>query len=111
MLNFQVPFFTIGHFDGLSEDTVTRTAHLDVPEDVLAIAASLQSARQWLLEQHPGMDTDCSAEVAVRGYFSLAGEGFNVEAVQLVCLSDGFVARVGLDNGVYVETDLIALPL
>lgn len=111
MLNFQVPFYTIGHFDGLSEDTVTRTAHVDVPDEVLAVAASLQSARQWLLEQHPGMDMDCSADVAIRGYYSFGGEGFHAESAQLVVLSDGFVARVALDNGVYVETDLLALPL
>ena len=29
--SFEVAFFTIGEFEGLSADDTTRTAHIDVP--------------------------------------------------------------------------------
>lgn len=113
--SFQVPFFTIGEFDGLSDDDTTRTAHIDVPADCLPVAATLQSARQWLNAQHAGIDMECTAELPVRGYFtfnSVQGtEGFNVENAQLVALDEGFVVRAELDNGVFVESDLIAIQL
>lgn len=111
--SFQVAFYTIGTYEGLSGDDVTRTAHIDVPAECVAIAASLQSARRWLDEQHAGLDLECTAELPVRGYFSFKGpqasEGLNVESAQLVALDEGFVVRASLDNGVWVETDLIAL--
>lgn len=111
--NFQVSFFTIGQFEGLSDDATTRTAHIDIDSAALPVAATLQSARQWLTEQQPGMDMECAAEIALRGYFSFqsaqGSSGYNVEQAQLVALDEGFVVRVGLDNGVYVESDLIAL--
>lgn len=113
--SFEVAFFTIGEFDGLSGDDITRTAHIDVPTDCLPVAATLQSARQWLNEQHAEIDMECAAELPVRGYFSFKGaqtsEGLNVESAQLVALDEGFVVRASLDNGVCVESDLIALAL
>lgn len=111
--SFQVAFFTIGQFDGLSDDDVTRTAHIDVSADCLPVAATLQSARQWLTEQHADIDMECSAELPVRGFFTFTTaqgtEGFNAESAQLVALDEGFVVRAELDNGVFVESDLIAL--
>ena len=113
--SFEVAFFTIGELDGLSGDDITRTAHIDVPADCLPVAATLQSARQWLNQQHAGIDMECTAELPVRGYFAFKGvsinEGFNVESAQLVALDEGFVVRAGLNNGVYVESDLLALNL
>lgn len=113
--SFQVTFFTIGAFDTLSGDDVTRTAHIDVPHDSLPVAATLQSARQWLNEQHADIDMECSAELPVRGFFTFASEqgteSFNVENAQLVALDEGFVVRAELDNGVFVESDLLALDL
>lgn len=113
--SFEVAFFTIGEFDGLSGDDVTRTAHIDIPADCVPVAATLQSARQWLNQQHAGIDMECTADLSVRGYFTFKGaainEGFNVESAQLVALDEGFVVRAGLGNGVYVESDLIAVNL
>lgn len=113
--NFEVAFFTIGEFEGLSQDHITRTAHIDVPSECLAVAASLQSARQWLTEQHAEVDLECTAELPVRGYFTFkdaqGSQGFNVEQAQLVALDEGFVVRAALDNGVYVESDLLALAI
>lgn len=113
--NFEVPFYTIGAFEGLSDDTTVRTAHIDVPAHCLAVAATLQSARQWLNEQHAGIDMECTAELPVRGYFTFKTasntEGFNVEQAQLVALDEGFVIRAVLDNDVNVESDLLALAL
>jgi hypothetical protein len=71
--SFEVAFFTIGEFEGLSADDTTRTAHIDVPTDCLSVAAALQSARQWLNEQHAHIDMECAAELPVRGYFSFKG--------------------------------------
>ena len=111
--SFEVAFFTIGEFDVLSADETVRTAHIDLSEDCLAVAATLQSARQWLIEQHAQLDMECAAELPIRGYFSFKTEqgveGFNVESAQLVALDEGFVVRAGLENGVCVETDLMAL--
>lgn len=113
--SFQVAFFTIGQLDGLSGDDVTRSAHIDVPADSLAVAATLQSARQWLTEQHAHIDMECTAELPVRGFFTFKSaqgtESFNVESAQLVALDEGFVVRAELDNGVFVESDLIAIAL
>ena len=61
--SFEVAFFTIGEFEGLSADDTTRTAHIDVPADCLPVAATLQSARQWLNEQHAHIDMECAAEL------------------------------------------------
>ena len=69
--SFQVAFFTIGEFDTLSSDDVVRSAFIDVPADCLPIAASLQSARQWLVQQHASIDMECSAELPLRAYFTL----------------------------------------
>ena len=113
--SFQVAFFTIGDLDGLSGDEIVRNAHIDVPADSLPIAASLQSARQWLVEQHADIDMECAAELPLRGYFTFQSaqgtEGFNVESAQLVALDEGFVVRASLDNGVAVESDLLAIQL
>lgn len=113
--SFEVAFFTIGEFDGLSGDDVTRTAHIDVPAECLAVAATLQSARQWLIEQHADIDMECAAELPLRGYFSFkssqGSEGLHIESAQLVALEDGFVVRAGLDNGVCVESDVIEIAL
>lgn len=113
--SFEVAFFTIGEFDGLSGDEITRTAHIDIPEDYLPVAATLQSARQWLTEQHADIDMECTAELALRGFFSFkqaqGSEGFNVEEAQLVALDEGFVVRASLDNGVFVESDLLPITL
>ena len=113
--SYQLDFFTIGEHAGLSDDATTRRVHLDVPAEALAVAASLQSARQWLLEQHAGIDMECTAELALRGYFTFQSseqhQGFHIESAQLVALEDGFVVRAGLENGIYVETDLLQLPL
>lgn len=111
--SLQVAFFTIGEFDTLSSDDVVRSAFIDMPADCLPIAASLQSARQWLVQQHASIDMECSAELPLRAYFTFKSvhinEGFNVESAQLVALDEGFVVRAQLDNGVYVESDLIAI--
>lgn len=113
--SFQVAFFTIGQFDGLSTDDITRHAHIDVPAEAVAVAATLQSARQWLTEQHAGIDMECTADLPVRGFFTFktaqGTEGFNVESAQLVALDEGFVVRAELDNGVFVESDLLAITL
>jgi hypothetical protein len=113
--SFAVEFFTVGEFEGLSDESVTRTAHIDVPAECLPVAATLQSARQWLTEQHADIDMECAAELPLRGYFAFRGEqvneGYNVESALLVALDDGFVVRVQLDNGVYVESDLLGLQL
>ena len=111
--SFEVAFFTIGELEGLSGDEVTRTAHIDIPAECLQVAATLQSARQWLNEQHS--DMECAAELPLRGYFSFkseqGSEGFNAESAQLVALDEGFVVRAALDNGVCVESDLLALAI
>lgn len=111
--NFEVPFFTIGEFDGLSDDATTRTAHIDISAESLPVAATLQSARTWLVEQHAQIDMECAAELPMRGYFAFksaqSSEGFNVDSAQLVAIDEGFVVRATLDNGVCVETDLLAL--
>lgn len=111
--SFEVAFFTISEFEGLSGDETTRTAHIDIPADGLAVAATLQSARQWLCEQHAAIDMECAAELPLRGYFSFktadSSEGFNVESAQLVALDEGFVVRAMLDNGICVESDLLAI--
>ena len=113
--NFQVTFFTIGEFDGLSGDDITRNAHIDIPAECLPVAASLQSARQWLVEQHADIDMECAAELPVRSYFTFHGaasnEDFHVESAQLVALDEGFVLRAQLDNGVSVESDLLDIQL
>ena len=113
--SFEVAFFTIGEFDVLSADETARTAHIDVSEECLSVAATLQSARQWLNEQHAQIDMECAAELPVRGYFSFKSEqgveGFNVESAQLVALDEGFVVRASLDNGVCVESDPLTLSL
>lgn len=113
--SFEVAFFTIGELEGLSGDEVTRTAHIDIPAECLQVAATLQSARQWLNEQHSDIDMECAAERPLRGYFSFkseqGSEGFNVESAQLVALDEGFVVRAALDNGVCVESDLLALAI
>lgn len=113
--SFQVAFFTIGDMDGLSGDEITRNAHIDIPAESLPMAASLQSARQWLLEQHADIDMECAAELPVRGFFSFqspqSNESFNVESAQLVALDEGFVVRASLDNGVCVESDLLDIQL
>ena len=75
----------------------------------------MQSARQWLNEQHSDIDMECAAELPLRGYFSFKSEqdseGFNAESAQLVALDEGFVVRAALDNGVCVESDLLALTI
>lgn len=113
--SFEVEFFTIGEFEGLSDESVARTAHIDVPAHCLPVAATLQSARQWLTEQHADIDMECAAELPVRGHFAFKGEqvqeGYNVESAQLVALDEGFVVRATLENGVGVESDLIGLVL
>ncbi|MGN1055285.1 MAG: hypothetical protein ACI4QS_01060 [Comamonas sp.] len=113
--NFQVDFFTIGEFAEMSQDDVTRQAHIDIGQECLPIAASLQSARQWLVEQHANVDLECAAELPVRGYFSFQSshynEGFHVESAQLVAIDEGFVLRATLGNGVCVETDVLALSI
>lgn len=111
--SFELVFYTIGNYSGLSDDACTRTAHIDIPADSLSIAASLQSARRWLDEQHPGLDLECAAEMPLRGYFAFQGpqasEGQNVDSAQLVAMDEGFVVRAHLENGVWVETDLLVL--
>ena len=111
--SFEVAFFTIGEFDGLSGDDITRTAHIDVPAECLPVAATLQSARQWLIEQHADIDMECAAELPVRGYFTFKSaqtdEGQHIEKAQLVALQEGFVVRAGLDNGVCVESDVFEI--
>ena len=113
--SFEVAFFTIGELEGLSGDEVTRTAHIDIPAECLQVAATFQSARQWLNEQHSDIDMECAAELPLRGYFSFkseqGSEGFNAESAQLVALDEGFVVRAALDNGVCVESDLLALAI
>lgn len=113
--SFVIPFFTIGEFHNLSGDDVTRSAHIDVPADCLHVAASLQSARQWLNEQHAGIDMECTAELPLRAYFSFKSEqlseGFHVDSAQLIAMDEGFVVRASLDNGVCVESDWMALAL
>lgn len=113
--SFQVAFFTIGDLDGLSGDDIVRSAHIDIPAESLPVAATLQSARQWLVEQHAHIDMECAAELPVRGFFTFKSaegtEGFNVESAQLVALDEGFVVRASLDNGVSVESDLLAIQL
>lgn len=113
--SFEVAFFTIGEFDSLSDDDTVRTAHIDLSAECLPVAATLQSARQWLNEQHADIDMECAAELPVRGYFTFKSssnnEGFHVESAQLVALDEGFVVRASLDNGVCVESDLIAISL
>lgn len=113
ILNFSLPFFTIGEFEGLSSDDTTRSAHIDFPEAFLPVAATLRSARQWLLEQHANTDMECAAELPLRGYFSFEGpqgkQGQNVDSAQLVAIDEGFVVRASLDNGVCVETELLTL--
>ena len=113
--SFEVAFFTIGEFDGLSGDDIVRTAHIDICTECLPVAGTLQSARQWLNEQHADIDMECAAELPVRGYFTFKNgqdsEGFNVESAQLVALDEGFVVRASLDNGVCVESDLIAIAM
>lgn len=112
-LNVQLGFATIGDFAGLSDDTTTRLAHIDIPGDCLPVAASLQSARQWLTEQHAQVDLECAADLPLRGYFTFktatSSEGFHVDSAQLVAIDEGFVLRAGLDNGVCVETDVLTL--
>ena len=39
--SFEVEFFTIGEFEGLSDESVARTAHVDVPAHCLPVAATL----------------------------------------------------------------------
>ncbi|WP_291588556.1 hypothetical protein [Comamonas sp. UBA7528] len=111
--SFQLPFFTIGDLDGLSGDDTTRTAHIDIPTDCLPVAATLRSARQWLVEHHPAVDMECAADLTLRGFFSFQGpqgqEGLNVDSAQLVAIDEGFVVRASLDNGVCVETDVLSL--
>lgn len=112
---FATTFFTIGDDHALSSDDVTRHVHIDLPETCLPVAATLASARQWLTEQHADIDMECAAELPLRGYFTFqtaqGTQGFHVETAQLVALDEGFVVRAGLDNGVYVESDLIAIAL
>jgi len=112
-LHFQIAFHTIGEFAGLSDDTTTRNAHIDIPAEQLSVAASLQSARRWLVEQHAQIDLECAADLHLRGYFTFqmaqGSEGFNVDSAQLVAIDEGFVLRAGLDNGVCVETEVIAI--
>lgn len=111
--SFQLAFYTIGDLDGLSGDDTTRTAHIDLPADCLPVAATLRSARQWLVEQHAAIDMECAADLPLRGYFSFQGpqgnEGLNVDSAQLVAIDEGFVVRASLDNGVCVETDVLSL--
>lgn len=113
--SFAVAFFTIGECSPLSDDHVVRNAHIDLPADCLPVAATLSSTRQWLTEQHAAIDMECAAELPLRGYFTFqsaqGSEGFHVESAQLVALDEGFVVRAGLDNGVYVESDLLAIAL
>lgn len=112
-LNVQLDFDTIGEFAGLSDDTTTRQAHIDLPAECLPVAASLRSARQWLTEQHAQIDLECAADLPLRGYFTFqtatGTEGFNVDSAQLVAIDEGFVLRAGLDNGVCVETGVLTL--
>lgn len=111
--SFELNFYTIGDFDGLSGDDTTRTAHIDIPADCLPVAATLRSARQWLLTQHTALDMECAAELPLRGFFVFKGpqgnEGLNVDSAQLVAIDEGFVVRASLDNGVCVETDALEL--
>lgn len=111
--SFTLPFYTIGEFDGLSGDDTTRTAHIDFPQAFQPVAATLRSARQWLLEQHANTDMECAAELPLRGFFSFDGpqgkQGQNVDSMQLVAIDEGFVLRTSLDNGVCVETDVLTL--
>lgn len=111
--SFAVAFFTIGDWEGLSGDDIARNAHLDIPADCLPVAATLQSARQWLSEQHTHIDMECAAELPLRGSFSFQSaestDSFHIESAQLVALDEGFVVRADLDNGVCVESDLIAI--
>ncbi len=111
--SFQLPFFTIGDLDGLSGDDTTRTAHIDIAADCLPVAATLRSARQWLVEQHPAVDMECAADLPLRGFFSFqrpeGQEGLNVDSAQLVASDEGLVVRASLDNGVCVETDVLSL--
>ena len=113
--SFELAFYTVGNYEGLSGDDTARVANIDISEQALGVAASLQSARNWLLEQHAGLDMECAAEVPLRGYFAFKGtdvsEGLNVDTAQLVCLDEGYVVRAHLENGVWVETDLIELAL
>ena len=111
--SFELAFFTIGELEGLSGDATTRTAHIDIPADCLPVAATLQSARQWLAGQHAQVDMECAADLPLRGFFSFQGpqghEGLNVDSAQLVAIDEGFVVRASLDNGVCVETDVLSL--
>ena len=113
MARAALPFFTIGDLDGLSGDDTTRTAHIDISADCLPVAATLRSARQWLVEHHPAVDMECAADLTLRGFFSFQGpqgqEGLNVDSAQLVAIDEGFVVRASLDNGVCVETDVLSL--
>jgi hypothetical protein len=111
--SFQLNFYTIGDLNGWSGDDITRTAHLDLPDTCLPVAATLRSARQWLTEQHADIDMECAAELPLRGYFSFqspqGNQGLNVDSAQLVAIDEGFVVRASLDNGVCVETDVLSL--
>ena len=111
--NFELAFFTIGHFEHFSDEDTQRTAHLDLPQEHLHIAATLQSARQWLIEQQPQVDMECAAELPMRGYFVFKGtqldESFHTENAQLVAVEEGFVVRAQLDNGICIETDVLVL--
>lgn len=111
--SFELPFFTISDLDGLSGDDTTRTARIDLPDTCLPVAATLRSARQWLVEQHAGVDMECAAELPLRGYFAFqcpqGHTGLNVDSAQLVAIDEGFVVRASLDNGVCVETEVLNL--
>ena len=113
--SFQLPFFTIGDLDGLSGDDTTRTAHIDIAADCLPVAATLRSARQWLVEQHPAVDMECAADLPLRGHFTFQSaqdhQGLHVDRAQLVAIDEGFVVRASLDNGVCAESDVLALSL
>ena len=113
--SFELAFFTIGEFHGLSGEATARTAHIDIPADCLPVAATLRSARQWLVEQHGQFDMECAADLPLRGYFSFQSaqdrQGFHVDSAQLVAIDEGFVVRASLDNGVCVESDVLALSL
>lgn len=113
--SFELAFFTIGELEGLSGDATTRTAHIDIPADCLPVAATLQSARQWLAGQHAQVDMECAADLPLRGHFTFQSaqgrQGFHVDSAQLVAIDEGFVVRASLDNGVCVESDVLALSL
>ena len=113
--SFEVTFFTISELESLSGEETIRTAHIDIPTACLQVASTLQSARQWLTEQHADIDMECAAELPLRGYFSFKSaqnsEGFNIESAQLVALDEGFVVRASLENGVCVESDLLPITL